>query len=173
MLNGKLKNKKIIIFIFVALLVLSTFVYKVSADPVIKTGVSLENLPNAIFGTWDVVATLEKTSDYSTFKPQTKDVWNLSRKGNVLTLENPFSRAKAEVKVNQIEGNVVVFTRTNAVDNYVLKDTVTIRLNGNTFAGYDDLIYETVSLHDGHVLKRVTAKYLLKGYKISGMSILK
>ncbi len=173
MLNGKLKSKKIIIFTFVVLLVLSTFVYKVSADPVLKTGVSLENLPNAIFGTWDVVATLEKTSDYSTFKPQTKDVWNLSRKGNVLTLENPFSRAKAEVKVNQIEGNVVVFTRTNAVDNYVLRDTVTIRLNGNTFAGYDDLIYDTVSLHDGHVLKRVTAKYLLKGYKISGMSILK
>lgn len=173
MLNGKFKNKKIIIFVFVLLMVLSTFVYKVSADPVLKTGVSLENLPNAIFGTWDVVATLEKTSDYSTFKPQTKDVWNLSRKGNVLTLENPFSRAKAEVKVNQIEGNVVVFSKSNAVDNYVLKDTVTIRLNGNTFAGYDDLVYETVSLHDGHVLKRVTAKYLLKGYKISGMSILK
>lgn len=163
---------KRVIIIFLAL-ILSAFIYKVSADPVLKTGVSLENLPNAIFGTWDVVATLEKTSDYSTFKPQTKDVWNLSRKGNVLTLENPFSRAKAEVKVNQIEGNVVVFTRTNAVDNYVLRDTVTIRLNGNTFAGYDDLIYDTVSLHDGHVLKRVTAKYLLKGYKISGMSILK
>ena len=155
------------------MLVLSTFVYNVSADPVIKTGVSLESLPKAIFGTWDVVATLEKTSDYSTFKPQTKDVWNLSRNGDVLTLENPFTRAKAVVKVNQIEGNVVVFSRSSAVDNYVLKDTVTIRLDGNKFAGMDDLVYETVSLHDGHVLKRVTAKYLLKGYKISGMSILK
>lgn len=159
--------------IVLVVLLISAFIFKVSADPVIKTGVSLENLPNAIFGTWDVIATLEKTSDYSTFKPQTKDVWNLSRRGNVLTLENPFSRAKAEVRVNQIEGNVVVFTRTNSVDNYVLKDTVTIRINGNTFAGYDDLVYETLSLHDGHVLKRVTAKYLLKGTKISGMSILK
>lgn len=168
-----MKNGKLKIFLFILLLVLSTFVYKVSADPVIKTGVSLENLPNAIFGTWDVVATLEKTTDYSTFKPQTKDVWNLSRKGNVLTLENPFTRAKAEVKVNQIEGNVVVFTRDSVVDNYVLRDTVTIRINGNNFVGMDDLVYETLSLHDGHVLKRVTAKYLLKGYKISGMSILK
>lgn len=163
--------KKILIVLF--LLIISTFVYKVSADPVIKTGVSLENLPNAIFGTWDVVATLEKTSDYSTFKPQTKDVWNLSRKGNVLTLENPFTRAKAEVKVSQIEGNVVVFSRDSVVDNYVLRDTVTIRIEGNKFSGMDDLVYETLSLHDGHVLKRVTAKYLLKGYKISGMSILK
>lgn len=163
--------KKILIVLF--LLLISTFVYKVSADPVIKTGVSLENLPNAIFGTWDVVATLEKTSDYSTFKPQTKDVWNLSRKGNVLTLENPFTRAKAEVKVSQIEGNVVVFSRDSVVDNYVLRDTVTIRIEGNKFSGMDDLVYETLSLHDGHVLKRVTAKYLLKGYKISGMSILK
>lgn len=167
-----MKNVKKI-FLVALLLVISMFVYKVSADPVIKTGVSLENLPNAIFGTWDVVATLEKTSDYSTFKPQTKDVWNLSRRGNVLTLENPFTRAKAEVKVNQIEGNVVVFSRDSVVDNFVLKDTVTIRINGNTFTGMDDLVYETVSLHDGHVMKRVTAKYLLKGSKISGMSILK
>lgn len=170
--NKKLK-KTIKLFVLVVLTVILAFSFKVFADPVLKTGVSLENLPKAIFGTWDVVATLEKTSDYSTFKPQTKDVWNLSRKGNVLTLENPFTRAKAEVKVNQIEGNVVVFTRNSAVDNYVLRDTVTIRINGNSFAGMDDLVYETVSLHDGHVLKRVTAKYLLKGYKISGMSILK
>ena len=173
MLNGKLNKNIIKIFIIIGILLVSTFVYKVSADPVIKTGVSLENLPNAIFGTWDVVAQLEKTSDYSTFRVQTKDVWNLSRKGNVLTLENPFTRAKAEVKVNQIEGNVVVFTRNGTSDNHILRDTVTIRIDGNRFAGYDDLVYETVSLHDGHVLKRVTAKYLLKGTKISGMSILK
>lgn len=161
------------ILIAVVLLIMSAFLYRVSADTVLKTGVSLEKLPNSIFGTWDVVATLERTSDYSTFKPQTKDVWNLSRTGNVLTLENPFTKAKAVVKVSQIEGNVVVFSRDSAVDNYVLRDTVTIRINGDTFSGMDDLVYETLSLHDGHVMKRVTAKYLLKGSKISGMSILK
>ena len=66
-----------------------------------------------------------------------------------------------------------MFSRGSTCDNRVLKDTVTIRIEGDKFAGYDDLVYETLSLHDGHVMKRDTAKYLLKGTKISGMSILK
>lgn len=161
------------IFVLIAVILLSAFVYKVSAETVLKSGVSLEKLPNAIFGTWQVNAQLDRTSNYSVFKVQTKDVWNLSRSGNVITLENPFTKAKAVVKVNQIEGNVVVFSRGSTCDNRVLKDTVTIRIEGDKFAGYDDLVYETLSLHDGHVMKRDTAKYLLKGTKISGMSILK
>ena len=161
------------IFVLLVVILLSAFVYKVSAETVLKSGVSLEKLPNGIFGTWQVNAQLDRTSNYSVFKVQTKDVWNLSRSGNVITLENPFTKAKAVVKVNQIEGNVVVFSRGSTCDNRVLKDTVTIRIEGDTFAGYDDLVYETLSLHDGHVMKRDTAKYLLKGTKISGMSILK
>ncbi|DAA97202.1 TPA: hypothetical protein CPT80_03175 [Candidatus Gastranaerophilales bacterium HUM_9] len=161
------------IFVLIVVILLSAFVYKVSAETVLKSGVSLEKLPNAIFGTWQVNAQLDRTSNYSVFKVQTKDVWNLSRSGNVITLENPFTKAKAVVKVNQIEGNVVVFSRGSTCDNRVLKDTVTIRIEGDKFAGYDDLVYETLSLHDGHVMKRDTAKYLLKGTKISGMSILK
>lgn len=161
------------IFVLIVVILLSAFVYKVSAETVLKSGVSLEKLPNAIFGTWQVNAQLDRTSNYSVFKVQTKDVWNLSRSGNVITLENPFTKAKAVVKVNQIEGNVVVFSRGSTCDNRVLKDTVTIRIEGDKFAGYDDLVYETLSLYDGHVMKRDTAKYLLKGTKISGMSILK
>lgn len=161
------------IFVLIVVILLSAFVYKVSAETVLKSGVSLEKLPNAILGTWQVNAQLDRTSNYSVFKVQTKDVWNLSRSGNVITLENPFTKAKAVVKVNQIEGNVVVFSRGSTCDNRVLKDTVTIRIEGDKFAGYDDLVYETLSLHDGHVMKRDTAKYLLKGTKISGMSILK
>lgn len=161
------------IFVLIVVILLSAFVYKVSAETVLKSGVSLEKLPNAIFGTWQVNAQLDRTSNYSVFKVQTKDVWNLSRSGNVITLENPFTKAKAVVKVNQIEGNVVVFSRGSTCDNRVLKDTVTIRIEGDKFAGYDDLVYETLSLHDGHVMKRDTAKYILKGTKISGMSILK
>jgi hypothetical protein len=161
------------IFSVLLVIILSAFIYKVSAETLLQSGVSVEHIPNALFGTWQVQAQLEKTSDYSVFKVQTQDVWNLSKSGNVITLENPFTRAKAVVKVNQVEGNVIVFSRGTTCDNRVLKDTVTIRINGDKFAGYNDLVYETLSLHDGHVLKRDTAKYLLKGTKISGSSILK
>lgn len=163
--------KKLIIVLSV--LIITAFVYSVSATPVLQTGVSVESIPKALFGTWQVKAQLEKTSDYSVFRVQTMDVWNLSKSGNVITLENPFSGAKAVVKVNQVEGNVIVFQRGGSVDNHVLTDTVTIRLNGNKFGGYNDLVYETLSLHDGHVLKRDTARYLLTGTKISGSSVLK
>lgn len=138
------------------------------ATTVLQTGVSVEHVPNAFYGSWRVEAQLEKTSNYSTFKPRSVDLWNLSRLGNVITLENPFTQAKATIEVSQVEENVIVFTKTSSYDNKVLKDVVTIRLNGDTFAGYNDIIFETRSLIDGHVLYFDTAKYLIKGKKVSG-----
>ena len=54
----------------------------------------------------------------------------------------------------------------------MLRDTVSIRLNGDTFGGYNDIVLETRSLHDGHILKKDTAKYLIKGKKLGGKSVL-
>lgn len=139
----------------------------------LQAGVSIEQIPKSFFGVWQVDAQLERTSSYSTFKTQSKDVWNLSRVGDVITLENPFTKAHAQIEVRQTEGNVIVFSKTSTFDNKILKDTVTIRLNGDTFAGYNDLSLETVSLYDGHILKKDTAKYLIKGKKLSGTSVLK
>ena len=139
----------------------------------IQAGISVESVPKAFFGSWQVDAQLEKTSNYSTFKTQSRDLWNLSRLGNVITLENPFTKAHAQIEIKQTEGNVIVFSKTSTFDNKILRDTVTIRLNGNTFAGYNDISLETVSLYDGHILKKDTAKYLIKGTKLSGMSVIK
>lgn len=139
----------------------------------IKAGVSIEDIPNAFFGCWQVEAQLEKTNNHSTFKTQSRDLWNLSRAGNVIKLENPFTKASAQVELRHTEGNVIVFSKTSTYDNKVITDTVTLRLNGDKFGGYNDLVIETRSLHDGHVLKRDTAKYLLKGIKLSGNSVLK
>ncbi len=143
------------------------------ATTLLQTGVSVESIPKAFFGTWRVEAHLDKTSNYSVFKPQSVDLWNLSRLGNVITLENPFTKAKADIQLNQVEGCVVIFSKTSSYDNKVLKDTVTIRLNGDTFEGYNDIVIETRSLYDGHVLKSDKAKYLIKGKKIAGMSVIK
>ena len=156
------------IFLILFLLVL-TLVYSVAnAETVLKSGVSVEHVPNAFYGSWRVEAQLEKTTNYSTFKPRSVDLWNLSRLGNVITLENPFTQAKATIEGSQVEENVIVFTKTSSYDNKVLKDVVTIRLNGDTFAGYNDIIFETRSLIDGHVLYFDTAKYLIKGQRVSG-----
>lgn len=163
--------KKLLIIFFV--LLVSIVIPKAYGTTVLQTGVSVESVPNAFFGSWRVEAQLEKTSNYSIFKPRSVDLWNLSRLGNVITLENPFTKAKADIRVNQVEGKVIVFSKSSSYDNKVLKDTVTIRLNGNTFEGYNDIVLETRSLYDGHVLKSETAKYLIKGSKVSGSSVLK
>lgn len=156
--------------LFILFIILSCLnVYAVT----IQTGVSIEHVPNTFFGSWQITAQLEKTSNYSIFKPRSQDLWNLSRRGNVITLENPFTKAKAEIGLNRVEDNVIVFTKTSSYDNKVLKDIVTIRLNGNTFAGYNDIILETRSLYDGHILKTESAKYLIKGTKVSGSTVLK
>lgn len=139
----------------------------------IKAGVSVQSVPKGFFGSWQVDAYLDKTTSYSTFKPQSRDLWNLSRVGNVITLENPFTRAHAQVELKHTEGNVIVFSKTSSQDNKILIDTVTIRLNGNTFGGYNNIEYQTVSLYDGHVLKTERATYVLKGKKLAGSSVLK
>jgi hypothetical protein len=139
----------------------------------IKMGISVDKVPVAFFGCWQVYAQLEKTNNYSTFKPKSQDLWNLSRTGDVIKLENPFTKAYAQVELKQTEGNVVVFSKTSTYDNKVLRDTVTIRIDGETFGGYNDISVETLSLYDGHVIKKDTAKYFIKGKKLAGTSVLK
>lgn len=160
--------KKIILtisFIFLTL-------FSIAAATTIKTGISVDQVPKAFFGCWQVSAQLQKTNNYSTFKTKSTDLWNLSRAGNVITLENPFTRAHAQVEIKQTEGNVIVFYKESSFENKVLRDTVTIRLDGDTFGGYNDIVLETLSLYDGHILKKDTAKYLIKGKKLGGKSVL-
>lgn len=141
---------------------------------VLEAGVSIEEVPDALFGSWRVTAKLEDTNSYSIFKPQSLDFWTLSRCGDKITLDNPFSGANAEISVKTVEGNLVVFSKRLPYDgNKVLTDTVTLRLNDNDFTGINTLTLESFSLIDNHLMKTETAKYIIKGEKISGDSILK
>jgi len=139
----------------------------------IQAGVSLDKVPKTLFGSWQVEAHLIETNAPRTFKPQSQDLWNLSRVGNVLKLENPFTQAVAEVGLQTTEGNLVVFTKTSDWDNRVLRDIVSIRINNDTFTGINDVILETHSLHDGHILQKETARYRISGKRLSGGNILK
>lgn len=142
-------------------------------DVILKTGVAVSEIPKAFFGSWRVTAKLTDTNSYGTFKPVSSDLWNLSRVGDTITLSNPFSGANAEISVKAVEGDLVVFSKKAPYDNKVLTDTVTIRLSGNTFSGINDLTLEQFSLVDNHLMKTEHAKYMIKGEKISGESILK
>lgn len=142
-------------------------------DFVLKTGVAVSDIPKSFFGSWRVTAQLSSTNNYGTFKPVSSDLWNLSRTGDTITLSNPFNGANAEISVRAVEGDVIVFSKKAPYDNKILTDTVTIRLTENTFSGINDLTLEHFSLVDNHLMKTESAKYIIKGEKISGESVLK
>ncbi len=161
-------------FLFFALLVLVMLLPAAANDTfTLRAGVSIDEVPKSIFGSWTVKAEIVESSNYALFKPKSTDLWNLSRVGNVLNLSNPFTGASADVSINAAQGNVVSFTRKVDFDNKILTDVVTIRLNNNTFSGINDIKLEQVSNVDGHIIKSDTAKYEIRGEKISGENALK
>ena len=139
----------------------------------LKAGVSLTgSVPDSFYGNWRVVAKISEQSGSVNFKPQAVDFWNLSRTGDVINLNNPFTGASATVKLDYVEGNIIRFTKTGSYEgNKKLTDTVDLKLTGNTFTGVNYLTLETFSIHDNSLIKKDTAIYLLKGEKISGTSI--
>lgn len=159
--------------IFVLLVFILSALPLMAEEVILSTGIAINDIPKAFFGSWRVTAKLADTNSYGTFKPVSTDMWNLSRVGDKITLSNPFSGANAEISVKAVEGNLVVFSKKAPYDNKILIDTVTIRLTGNTFSGINDLTLESYSLVDNHLMKTEHAKYTIKGEKISGESILK
>lgn len=139
----------------------------------LKAGIStVDSIPNSFYGSWRVVAKLDKQSGSAYFKPQAVDFWNLSRTGNVIYLENPFSGANATVKLDYVDGNLIRFTKTGDYDgNKKLTDTVDLKLNGDKFTGVNYITLETFAIRDNSLIKKDTAIYLLAGEKISGTSI--
>ena len=164
------------IFTFLISLIICTAFLSVNsvfaAEPyVLEAGVSIDKVPKTLYGSWKVEAGLIETSNYHTFKPISTCLWTLSRVGNDITLSNPFSNVDSTVSLNTTEGNLIAFTRVSRYDNKRLTDIITLRMNGETFTGLNDLILETYSVIDGHLLKKETAKYKISGYKISGDDI--
>ena len=159
-------------FIKKILVILLLFFGTCVTGQTLKAGVSIDSVPKAFYGTWRVVAKIDKqTGNRVNFKPNTIDVWNLSRSGNVINLNNPFTGASASVTVDYVDGNIIRFTKTGKYDNKTLIDTVDLKLNGDTFKGINTLVLETFSTYDNSLIQKDTALYILKGEKISGSSI--
>lgn len=155
------------------ILILSFLFIQTSEATVLETGISIDKVPQTIFGSWRVNAKLDRTNSYKTFKPQSIDFWNMTRVEDNLILDNPISGANSTVSVKTVEGNLVVFSKKTPYDNNkVLTDTVTIRLNKNDFSGINELKLESFSLIDNHLMKTETATYIIKGEKIAGESVL-
>ena len=140
----------------------------------LKAGVSMvDRVPNSFYGTWRIASTLVSTNSESRFKQKTVDLWNLSRSGNVITLENPFSGARASIVVDEASSKLIKFKKNGFYDGKKATDIVQLQLSGDSFSGTNVLILETVSDIDQHIMKSEKATYRLVGEKISGSNVIK
>lgn|SRR5574344_667588 len=135
----------------------------------LSVGISVEQVPKAIYGAWRVTSNLASTNSPSIFKKKGVDIWNLSKDSNVLKLENPFSGASATVTITELKGNYIKFQKIGMYDNKKLTDTVKMRINQSSFTGINELKLETIS--NGHITSSECATYNIQGEKISGESI--
>ncbi len=138
----------------------------------LKAGISIDKIPQEFYGTWRVTSTLISSNNDEIFRKNSVDLWNLSRVGDVITLDNPFSGAHASIMVDEVNNRLIKFKKIGAYDNSKkLTDIVELTLAKETFTGINKLKFDTISKVDGHVIKSDTATYGLTGEKISGDSI--
>lgn len=154
----------ILITAFVALSTTAEQTYTLS------TGISIDKIPNELYGTWRVSSKLSATNAQDNFKSTSTDLWNLSREHDVITLSNPFSGAKASISFDEVSGKFIRFTKIGNYDGKKLTDTVQLTLEKETFTGKNTIKLDTIA-DDGHVIKSEWANYTLSGEKISGSSI--
>lgn len=153
------------------LLVFFTLLSVPAEEAVLKTGISIDKVPKDFYGTWRVASKLISTNAKELFKENNVDLWNLSRSGNVITLDNPLSGAKASIIISNLSDRSIKFKKVGDYESKKLTDTVQLTLGKNTFKGVNNLKLDTISEIDGHVLKTEWATYDLSGEKISGEAI--
>lgn len=137
----------------------------------IKAGISIDKVPKDFYGTWRVTSKLISTNAKGLFKENNVDLWNLSRVGDVITLDNPFSGAKASITISSLSDRSIKFKKTGDYEGKKLTDTVQLILGKETFKGVNNLKLDTISEIDRHVLKTEWATFNLTGEKISGETI--
>lgn len=95
-------------------------------------------LPPAMYGTWNIKATVLK-SDAPPWQylPEASEIWTLGREQDVVTLHNVITNATATVAVDKAEGNTATFHHeaSDARQRIKIRETPTITVNGNQLSG--------------------------------------
>jgi hypothetical protein len=131
----------------------------------------VQKVPENFFGSWRVIAKRIETDSPETFKEKTIDLWNISQSNDVIKLCNPFSGAEAELTIEKSANGKIEFTKRGKYNNKILTDSVIILIQGDTFTGIDTLRLDTISDVDNSIRKTATAKYSIKGERLSGQTV--
>lgn len=166
--------KKIIV-LFLIIFLTGSITVSAEEGYVLKAKISMINaVPKQFFGTWSVQSVQISTDSPKSFSKGSHDLWNLRRSGNVIELRNPVTAAVAEIYLDDVSENEIVFTHYDKDGNTSIKDTVKLKLNGETFYGTNELVLTTVR-YDEYTRRKITetktAVYDIKGSKLKGSEI--
>ena len=134
---------------------------------VIEGGVSMsDQVPTGFFGDWRVVSVCTKSTDKELYGTKSIDIWTLSRQGDIITLRNPISGARADITVNDVKGTTVKFEKRNYYPDEESIETPILTLQNDNFTGVDRIRIKT--LKNGELIKEDYVEYEVRGTKMKG-----
>ena len=134
---------------------------------VLKGSVSVGDFPVEYYGAWKVINTLVETNNPDKFLSKSSDYWVFERTGDVITLSNPISGAKASITIREIQGKTAVFERVKDSKDFYEAETVEITVDGDYFQGTDMIIMNTYFKDGKRVNIQDVVKYKVRGYRLS------
>ncbi len=155
--------KKILLSLFMAVYVCIS----ASFATVIEGNVAMtDKVPNEFFGDWKVISVCTKSTNKEYFDSKSIDIWTLRRQGDIITLMNPLSGARADITVNDVKGNTVKFEKRSYYPDEESVETPILTLQGDNFTGVDKISIKTFK--DGKLIKEDYVEYQVKGTKLTG-----
>lgn len=156
-----------IFFVTVCLFLMPLSVLK--AEMITGSITMTDKVPTELFGEWKVISVCTKSTNKEYFGTTSLDIWVLSRNGEVISLKNPLSGARADITVNDVKGQTVKFEKKSFFPNEESTETPILTLQGDKFSGTDTILIKT--FQNGNLIKEDYIEYKVKGTKISGLSI--
>ncbi|MCD7779978.1 MAG: hypothetical protein LUH05_04825 [Candidatus Gastranaerophilales bacterium] len=158
---------KKILFILVSLVYICI---SPSIAQVIEGNIAMtDKVPEEFFGDWKVVSVCTKSTNREYFDSTSMDLWTLRRQGDLITLMNPLSGARADITVNDVKGKTVKFEKRTSFPDEESIETPILTLQGDNFTGVDKISIKTFK--DGKLIKEDYVEYQVRGTKISGSPI--
>lgn len=158
--------KKILLSLFSAVCM---SILPVCAQVIEGTVAMTDKVPTEFFGDWKVTSVCIKSTNKELFDNSSVDLWTLKRQGDIITLMNPLSGARAEISVSEIKGKTVKFEKKSYYPNEESTETPILTIQGDNFTGVDRISIKTFK--EGKLIKEDYVEYQVRGTKISGAPI--
>ena len=128
-----------------------------------------DKVPAGFFGDWRVVSVCTRTTNKQLFGSKSLDIWTLSKQGDLISLQNPLSGARADITVDDVKGKTVKFEKKSYYPGEESTETPILTLQGDNFTGTDKISIKTFK--DGKLIKEDYVEYQVRGTKISGSPV--